>query len=90
LPLQRSWLRKIINEALYIARMELFYEYKREKFKETLRQKRKRLLHKDTEFDEDYEKLKVQFEMIHARILRIPFDEYWYPDYWLVFVCLYI
>jgi hypothetical protein len=80
---------KSFKEALYLARKELFYAHKKRTFKDTLRQKKNRLVKKDDEDDEQFEKRKNDFhEEACAKFESetIPFDDYWYPDYWLVFV----
>jgi hypothetical protein len=53
---------KTICESLYLARKELFLEYKKKAFKENLRQKKNRLVQGDTESKESFEQRKVQLE----------------------------
>jgi hypothetical protein len=80
------------REAFHLARKELFYAHKKRTFKDTFRLKKNRSIQKDDKNDEQFERRKLDFhEEACAKFEStkpIQFDDWWYPNYWLVFISM--
>jgi hypothetical protein len=74
-------------DVLLEVRRALFFAKKEDNFKNSLKKKKQRLkLYPDeTEADFEIRKIQVENDFINDR-KNVEFDDYWYPDYWLVFV----